>query len=125
MRLRSLTAAIALAVAATACGHHDADPQTLADETTRAVYNVDYDATIAHFDDALKAQVTRGTLGQISDEMHALGTYHGLKPVNSDPDKGRYDFQAAFDKGTLLVQLRVDPDQKIGAYRVAPQPSTK
>jgi hypothetical protein len=53
--------------------------------------------------------------------MHALGTYHGLKALSSDPDKGRYDYQATFDKGTMLVQIRLDPNQKIGAYRVTPQ----
>ena len=110
---------IALAVAAGGCAHH-ADPQALADETTRAVYDVDMDRTTAHFDDALKNEVTRSSIGTISDQMHALGAYHGLKEVSSDPDKGRYDYQAAFDKGMMLVQLRIDPDQKIGAYRVTP-----
>jgi hypothetical protein len=121
--VRVWAATLALTIAVTACAQHAADPQTLADDTTRGVYNVDLDATTAHFDDALKGQVTRGTIGQLSDEMHALGAYHGLKPETSDPDKGRYDFQAAFDKGTLLVQLRLDPDGKIGAYRIAPQRS--
>jgi predicted metal-dependent phosphoesterase TrpH len=124
VRLTRTLAIVALAIAATACAHNGPDPQALADDTTRGVYNVDLDATTAHFDDALKTQVTRGTIGQLSDAMHALGTYHGLKAVNSDADKGRYDFQAAFDKGTLLVQLRLDPDGKIGAYRVAPPSSS-
>ena len=121
MLLRLGPAAVALAIGLAACAQHAANPQTLADDTTRGVYNVDLDATTAHFDDALKGQVTRGTIGQLSDEMHALGAYHGLKPATNDPDNGRYDFQAAFDKGTLLVQLRLDPDGKIGAYRVVPR----
>ena len=120
MQVRLTAAAVALAVAAAACAHHGADPQALADDTTRAVYNVDLDATTAHFDDALKAQVTRASIGQISDEMHALGAYHGLKPANSDPDNGRYDYQASFERGRMLVQLRLDPDQQIAAYRVTP-----
>ena len=119
-----MSAAIALAVAAVACAQPRTDPQALADQTTQGVYNVDYDATVARFDDALKAQVTRASIGQLSDQMHALGAYHGLKPTASDPDKGRYDFEAAFDKGTLLVELRIDPDQKIGAYRIVPQPGS-
>lgn len=116
-------AAIVLAVAVSACGHGGNDPQSLADQTTRAIYNVDYDGTVAHFDDPLKADVTRASLGQVADEMHALGTYKGLKPVSSDPDKGRYNFEATFDKGKLLVELRLDPDQKIGAYHVVPERS--
>ena len=122
MRFRGVFAAIALAIAACGCGQHD-DPQALADQTTRAVYDGDFDRTVAHFDAALTGQVTRASVGQLSDQMHALGTYHGLKQTSTDPDKGRYDFEAAFDKGTLIVQLRMDPTGKIGAYRVTPQAS--
>ncbi len=124
MRTRVVTAALALAIAACACAQKADDPQALADQTTRAVYDVDLDRTTARFDDALKAQVTRASIGDLSDKMHALGAYRGLKPLSSDPDKGRYDYQAAFDKGTMRVELRMDPDQKIGAYRVVPQPSS-
>jgi hypothetical protein len=116
---RLAVAAIACALAVSACAHHD-DPQALADQATRGVYDVDLGETTAHFDDALKSQVTRASIGALSDKMHALGGYRGLKAVSSDPDKGRYDYQAAFDKGTMLVELRLDPDAKIGAYRVSP-----
>lgn len=121
MTIRLAAAAIALAVAAAACAQTRTDPQALADQTTRGVYAADYDATTARFDDALKTQVTRASLGQLSDQMHALGAYHGLKQTSADADKGRYDYEAAFDKGTMLVELRMDPDDKIGAYRVVPQ----
>ncbi len=124
MKIPVAAAAVALAIAASACAQTRDDPLALADQTTRAVYNTDYDTTTVHFDDALKAQVTRASVGQLADQMHALGAYHGLKQVASEPDKGRYDYEATFDKGTLVVQLRIDPDQKIGAYRVAPQRST-
>jgi hypothetical protein len=120
--VRALFAAVALAIAASACAQQQTDsPQALADQTTRAVYDADYDRTTARFDDALKGQVTRASVGALSDQMHALGAYRGLKEVSSDPDRGRYDYEAAFDKGTLLVQMRVDPTRKIGAYRVTPQ----
>jgi hypothetical protein len=117
--------AVALAIAASACAQTttQTNPQALADQTTRAVYNLDYATTTAQFDDALKAQVTRASMGQLSDQMHALGTYQGLKPLSSDADKGRYDYEATFDKGTLVVQLRLDPNQKIGAYRISPETS--
>jgi len=121
---RQLVAAIVLAIAAAGCAPHTADPQALADETTRGVYDVDLDRATAHFDDALKTQVNRASVGQLSDRMHALGTYRGLKQVAAEPDKGRYDYEASFDKGTLLVQIRVDPDQKLGAYRIVPTPAS-
>jgi hypothetical protein len=112
-------AAIALAIVLSACAHR-ATPLELADQTTKAVYAVDLSATQANFDDQLKTQVTREELGALSDKMHALGAYHGLKPISSDPDKGRYDFEADFAGGMLAVELRVDPSGKIGAYRIAP-----
>jgi hypothetical protein len=112
-------AALAVALAVSGCGAKS-DPQALADDTTQGIYNADLDRTTAHFDEALKAQVTRASVGDLADKMHALGTYHGLKAVQSDPDKGRYDYDAAFDKGTMRIQLRLDPNQKIGAYRVVP-----
>jgi hypothetical protein len=123
VRIRALLAAVALAIAASACAQQQQlDPQALADQTTRAVYDADYDRTTALFDDALKGQVTRASVGALSDQMHALGAYRGLKAVSSNPDKGRYDYEAAFDKGTMLVQMRIDPTRKIGAYRISPQP---
>lgn len=121
MRVRVVVAAVALAIAASACAQHHADPQALADATTRGVYDADLDRTTASFDDALKGQVTRASIGTLSDQMHAMGAYKGLKAVSSDPDKGRYDYTASFDKGTMMVQVRIDPDDKIGAYRVEPQ----
>jgi hypothetical protein len=117
--VRAGTAALVVTIAASGCGAKS-DPQSLADDTTQAIYNADLDRTTAHFDDALKAQVTRASIGDLADKMHALGSYHGLKPVQSDPDKGRYDYDASFDKGTMRIQLRLDPNQKIGAYRVVP-----
>jgi hypothetical protein len=121
---RKIVAHAAFASALAACGcaqHAQYDPQALADLTTRGVYDADYARTTEHFDAALKLQVTRASLGQLSDQMHALGAYRGLTPASSEPDKGRYDYQASFDKGTMLVEIRLDPTQKIGAYRVVPQ----
>lgn len=114
-------AAVALAIAASACASHHDDPRVLADDTTHGIYDGDLDRTTAHFDAALKLQVTRASIGQISDQMHKLGAYKGLTSTSSDPDKGRYGFSAAFDKGKMMVEIRLDPTQKIGAYRVIPE----
>ena len=108
-------------MAATACASSSGNsPRDLADTTTKSVYASDYDATVAHFDDDLKGQVTRGSIGTLSDRMHALGAYQNLTQTTSDPDHGRYVYDAAFERGHLKVELRIDPDGKIGAYRVAP-----
>ena len=117
---RELWAALALVAGAAGCANRSDDPQGMADATTRAVYDVDLDRTTAHFDEALKGQVTRQSIAALSDQMHVLGAYHGLKQISAEPDRGRYDYQAAFDRGTMVVRIRLDPDQKLGAYRVVP-----
>ena len=122
MRLLVAHAAVALAIAACGCAR-TATPQDLADATTRSVYAADYDGTTAHFDDALKAQVTRKSVGDLSDRMHEYGSYHGIKEVSSDPSAGRYQYEASFDKGPIAVLLRVDPDGKIAAYRIGTEPA--
>ncbi|HEY4439428.1 MAG TPA: hypothetical protein VGN14_03175 [Candidatus Elarobacter sp.] len=111
-----------LTIAAAGCANSaSTDPAVMTDRTTRAVYDGDLNGTTAYFDDALKTQVTRSSVGQLSDQMHALGTYHGLKPVSSQPDQGRYIYQAAFDKGSIEVRVRLDPQQRLAAYRIVPQ----
>ena len=115
--------AIAAAIALSACS--GSNPQRLADQTTQALYQDNRDGVVANFDSTLKPQVTQAQVGAISDAMHMLGSYKGLRPMQSNGDTGRYDFTASFDKGTMLVMIRLDPDGKIGAYRVSPSDETQ
>jgi len=119
VRFALLLGVAACALALSGCG--SSAPQRMADATTRAVYSGDRDGVVSNFDDGLRAQVTREEIGAISDYMHGLGTYKGLQPTDSNADSGRYDYQANFDKGSMLVQIRLDPGGKLAAYRVVPQ----
>jgi hypothetical protein len=118
-------ALLSCALLLAACGTQNAagDPAGLAEKITRAVYANDLDTTVASFDDQTKKLVTRGQLGEISDRMHALGDIKSFAQRSADPDKGRYDYDVSFTNGAMLVQLRVDPDGKVGAYRVVPAAS--
>jgi hypothetical protein len=118
LRQRALWCGIIAALALSACG--GSSPQTLADQTTRALYRGDRAGTVANFDDQLRPQVTRAQVGAISDAMHVLGNYKGLQMLDHDGTSGRYDFVAKFDKGTMLVMVRMDSNGRIGAYRVSP-----
>lgn len=111
---------LAASLAACSAGSHSASPADAADKVTRAVYANDLDATSADFDEATKRTITRSELGDMSDRMHALGAYRGLTQRSAAPDAGKYEYDAAFANGRLIVQLRVDPDGKIGAYRIVP-----
>jgi hypothetical protein len=110
-------AAVALA-AATGCAGHD--PQSTANDVTRAVYDNDVRGVTSHVDEALLPQVSRASVGTISDKMHAMGTYTGLTPIASDPVKNEYTYRANFAKGTMNVVIRIDADGKLAAYRVFP-----
>ena len=89
-----------------------------ADSVTRSVYSNDARGVASQLDTQLQSQVSRGEVGMLSDKMHALGAYKGLTYVNGDPSKNEYTYRANFDKGSLNVVVRVDPDGKLGAYRV-------
>ncbi|MDQ2909034.1 MAG: hypothetical protein M3R44_06765 [Candidatus Eremiobacteraeota bacterium] len=110
-----------------ACASHANDPQTLADRITHAVYADDLGATTTGFDDETKNTITRKQLGALSDRMHALGDYRTLTPRTAQPDSGKYTYDAHFTRGTMLVELRIDPTGKVGAYRVTPEnaPATR
>ena len=118
---RSAPACALLAFCVVACGQSQSDPQKTAESITRAVYANDLDTTVARFDDATKKSITRADVGDLSDKMHALGELTSLAPKSADPDSGRYQYDAHFTRGVMLVQLRLDPSGKVGAYRVEPE----
>jgi len=114
-------AAIVLLALLGACASRANDPQAMADRVTRSVYADDMTATTADFDEETKKTITRSQLGVLSDQMHALGDYRSLTQRSGDPDTGKYAYDAHFANGTMLVELRVDPSGKVGAYRVSPE----
>jgi hypothetical protein len=120
---RLLLAALAvLAIGLTGCGGGSGGPQKIADDTTRAVYNNDMTAATANFDSGLAPQVTRASVGMISDQMHQLGNYKGLTVAGMDLPARKYAFDAKFDNGDMTVVLKLDDAGKIAAYRVMPGP---
>lgn len=109
----------AIAFGATACSHR-ATPQELADQMTRAVYAGDAAAVRSRFNDAVKPSVTPQSVSDVSARMHKYGEYRGLSEVAEIPKARRYDFEAEFATGTMLVQLKLDANGAIAAYRVVP-----
>jgi len=118
-KLFGIIAAIAMLTIA-GCGHGAGNEQKIADDVTQAVYNNDVAAVQQNFTSDLAAQVTRASVGQLSDTMHQLGNYQGLTETGSDLVAKRYIFDAKFDKGDMTVRIRVDNNGKVAAYRVTP-----
>ena len=120
-----LCGSFALALAACGGGGGTGQAQSLADTTTKAVYNDDLGGVTAHFDDQLKGQVTRTQVGILSDQMHKQGDYQGLSFLSNDPNKNEYTYRANFSKGSMNVVVRLDENGEIAAYRVLAPASTQ
>jgi hypothetical protein len=124
--LRSGCARAALAVVTAAmlgaCGHGDG-AQSIADATTKAIYDDDVTAMQARFDDDLRKAVTLEQVATLSTKLHALGSYDGLAQTAADAPAGRYDYSARFAKTTIPVHLRLDTSGRVAAYRLdIPEP---
>ncbi len=113
--------ATVLAVALSACGGGgNGAAQSAANTITKSVYANDTAAVQSDMDAALKAQVTRASVGIISDKMHKLGDYKGLTLLSTDAIKNEYTFRGDFGNGSMNVVIKLDPDGKAAAYRVIP-----
>ncbi|HET9029109.1 MAG TPA: hypothetical protein VFN49_02955 [Candidatus Aquilonibacter sp.] len=95
--------------------------QSTANTVTKAVYDNDVDTVQSHFDAQLQPQISRGDVGTLSDKMHSMGAYKGLRYLSNDPAKSEFTYRADFDRGSMNVVVRVDKDGKLAAYRVFPQ----
>lgn len=115
-----LAATMAVALGLGACSGNSGSEQKLADSVTRAVYNNDMSGVTSNFSTDVAPQVTRASLGVLSDQMHSMGNYQGLTETATDLPAKRYTFDAKFDKGDMTVQMRLDANGKIAAYRVSP-----
>jgi hypothetical protein len=116
----ALVTAFALGFAACSSSGGGSDPKSLAESVTKAVYNDDMAGVTANFSNGLAPQVTRASLGAVSDQMHRLGNLQGLTEAMSDLPSKRYTYDAKFDNGDMTVMMRLDQSGKIVAYRVSP-----
>jgi hypothetical protein len=115
-----LAATMAVALGLGACSGNSGSEQKLADSVTRAVYNNDMSGVTSNFSSEVSPQVTRASLGVLSDQMHGMGNYQGLTETATNLPARRYTFDAKFDKGDMTVQMRLDASGKVAAYRVSP-----
>lgn len=125
-------AALALAVVAAfvggfALGRLRLEPRAidLVATTTAAIASDDVARVSSAFDDQVRPQVTPATVAALAQIMQRYGPYEHVEQISEIPARRRYDFEAYFVGGSMLVQLRLDADGKIAAYHVIPNgPST-
>ena len=119
--LRGLVGAFAVAVAVCGCGGHAPTPMDLADFTTRAVYDADVARTTTYFDARLRSTVTPESVAAVSKLMHRYGSYQGVAQQVEISKNARYDFEALFSEGSMLVQMRLgEAGKTITAFRLLP-----
>jgi hypothetical protein len=112
--------AVALAVLATAACAASNKPLALADRLTRAAYTGDVATIRSTLAPNVRTRVTPASVAQLKARMRRYGTYEGLRSVSEIPAERRYDFEAEFTTGSMLVQLRLDEHGAVAAYRVIP-----
>ena len=118
---RRIVALAILAVVPAACSGALAgggSAQAAADGVTTSVYADNVAGVTAHFDQQLRAQVSRAEVGALSDKMHALGAYQGLTYVSGDPTKNEFTYRANFANGSMSLVIRMDSNGKLAAYRI-------
>jgi len=117
-------AALALALASCAGENHY---EQLADQVTRAIVANDMRPVEKEFNALARPQLeNRARVGELSDELGALGTFkRSHEEVVAGETAGVHTFSAEFAKATWRIQMRIDSDGKIAAFRITPPPDAK
>ncbi len=99
-----------------------------ADKITRAVLNNDMRPVMGDLDPAIKGQVTRVKVAELSDELNEQGAYQGLKQTTAAwcDRPGLLCFDVKFEKRPYREVMKVGSDGKVQYWwmHAAPQPST-
>ena len=109
--------ALALALAAlslAACAGQNRQERE-ADKITRAVIQNDMQPVMGDIDPAIKGQITRVRVAQLSDELNEQGAYKGLKQTTAAwCDRPGYDcFDVTFEKSTYHEVMKLGSDGKV------------
>lgn len=117
VRLGQAVAVALLALAS--CAPATTGPEDIADRTIRSIYAGDVAQAQNAFDPAIRHDVTANSVRRLSSVMHAFGDYEYVTQVAS-LSNGRYDLEAQFAVGSMLVQMRLDDAGKIAALHLVP-----
>ena len=101
-----------------ACGHA-ATPTETADTVIRSIYAGDVAATRTAFDPTIRPAITPASMHELTERMRELGDYQSVVNVSTMAGR-RYDFEAQFDQGSMLVQMRLAASGTVAAFHVVP-----
>ena len=121
LTLRFALAALGLAVAAgvSACAPDAPKAQQVADNVIRSIAAGDRNGAVNAFDGTVRPSVTPSSFANASRLVRTFGSYHYTTEVAALPGE-RYDLEANFDRGSMLVQLKLAPSGRILALHMTP-----
>lgn len=95
-----------------------------ADKITRAVIANDMTPVMGELDPAIKGEVTRVRVAELSDELNAQGAYQGLKQSTASwCDTTRYTcFDVKFAKGAYRERMKMGSDGKVQSWWIHAAP---
>jgi hypothetical protein len=102
-----------------ACGEKQPISEITADKAIRFIYAGDVHNTQQLFAVDVSRTITPDSVNRLSSLMKAFGNYLGAEQIAAMSD-GRYDLEAQFEHGSMLVQLRLDPAGKVAALHIIP-----
>lgn len=115
--------AVALIVAALAgCSGQNRNERE-ADKITQAVLHNDMSPVMGDFDPAIKGEITRVRVAELSDELHDQGAYKGLKQTTVWCKTGYVCFDVSFAKRPYREIMKVGSDGKVQYWWMHAAPS--
>lgn len=117
--LAAALAALSLATFA-GCGGQNRNERE-ADKITRAVVANDVSPVIKDFDPAIKGEITRVRVAELSDQLNADGPYQGLKQTTAAWCRTGYlCFDVTFAKRPYHEVMKVGSDGKVQYWWIRP-----
>ena len=122
--MKKYLACALIALSLSACGGNRNESE--ADKITRAVIKNDMSPVMGDLDPAIKGEITRVRIAELSDELNAQGEYQGLKQTDASQCRTGYlCFDVKFAKRPYHEIMKVGSDGKVQYWWIhaaQPQP---
>jgi hypothetical protein len=102
-----------------ACAPSTTPAEDVTDRAIRSIYAGDLQQTQNMFEDRVRTEMTPTSFHILSHLMQSFGKYNSVSQISKIAGE-RYDLEAFFDGGSMLVQLRLNPVGRISALHFVP-----
>jgi hypothetical protein len=102
-----------------ACTPATTTAEGVTDRAIRSIYAGDLEQTKTMFDGTVRNAMTPESFHILSHLMQSFGKYNSVSQISQIAGQ-RYDLEAEFDGGSMLVQLRLNAAGQIAALHFIP-----